>query len=594
MSNEVKKLTLTTNKILKHISDNFIRDNITVIMPTYMPQRGEVLRVLAVNGVDTLIVGGPKNSRFYKEIPQIGTEIDVLPHIGVFPPHITKEIVQTIPENKLKNKKIAIFSFINSIGWSNYIKERNLNTEIIATVEQSLRNYFEEKGNLIKILQTAGLGAYTIPTEHVSKQMSYKELYAVYHKLKNEDGKVVLQDIRSKIANAAGKGTFFVSSLQDFLKTIQSAEGEFKAVRFIKGFESNLTFFATNTLPDNDQLGAKKLQLTPELDPYNPDTLDVLLQSASNIGINDENIVTLVGRGTFKAVGDDNLTSNAANGVGNDLGYVYQPEIRRQIKEIGDKLSHLMALAGKVGVAGADLLIDKSGKVWINEINDRLQGPTSQMSKDAEINGAPSISKINLIASYADFRSDEVQQYFQDIKNNAEEINDYYTTKSGEFYLKVNSTHPANETAVFQHNILPGFYDIRKKDGKWYFDFSSHRGLNSDTTYQTDTKKDYVTIKIDGGDWHTGDTVKGGSQLFRLTGIATKGSEPFMVQHNKTILSNEWQNIITATYNYLFGENYMERNPLRQQRRQMVKTQNIVQSNNILTNNMVSNLQKVI
>ena len=67
-----------------------------------------------------------------------------------------------------------------------------------------------------------------------------------------------------------------------------------------------------------------------------------------------------------------------------------------------------------------------------------------------------------------------------------------------------------------------------------------------------------------------------------------------MVQHNKTILSNEWQNIITATYNYLFGENYMERNPLRQQRRQMVKTQNIVQSNNILTNNMVSNLQKVI
>ena len=200
--------------------------------------------------------------------------------------------MQTIPEDKLKNKKIAIFSFINSIGWSNYIKERNLNTEIIATVEQSLRNYFEEKGNLIKILQTAGLGAYTIPTEHVSKQMSYKELYAVYHKLKNEDGKVVLQDIRSKVANAAGKGTFFVSSLQDFLKTIQSAEGEFKAVRFIKGFESNLTFFATNTLPDNDQLGAKKLQLTEELDPYNPDTLDILLQSASNIGINDENIVT--------------------------------------------------------------------------------------------------------------------------------------------------------------------------------------------------------------------------------------------------------------------------------------------------------------
>lgn len=592
MSNDVKKITFTTNKILKHISDGFIRNNITVIMPTYMPQRGEVLRALAVNGVDTMIVGGPKNSRFYKEIPQIGTEIDVLPHIGVFPPHITKEIVQTIPENKLKNKKIAIFSFINSIGWSNYIKERNLNTEIVATVEQSLRNYFEEKGNLIKILQTAGLEAYIIPTEHVSKQMSYHELYAVYHKLKNEDGKVVLQDIRSKVANAAGKGTFFVDSLQDFLKTIQLAEGEFKAVRFIKGFESNLTFFATNTLPDDTQSGAKKLQLTPELDPYNPDTLDILLKRAANVGINDENIVTLVGRGTFKAVGDDNLTSNAANGVGNDLGYVYPPEIRQQIKEIGDKLSHLMALAGKVGVAGADLLIDKDGKVWINEINDRLQGPTSQMSKDAERNGAPSISKINLIASYADFNSDEIQQYFQNLKKYAEEINDFYTTKSGEFYLKVNSIHPSNETAVFQHNILPGFYDIKKQDGKWYFDFSSHRGLNSDTNYQTDITKDYVTIKIDGGDWHDGDTVKGGSQLFRLTGVATKGQEPFTVQQGKTVLSEEWQNIVKATYDYLFGKGYMERNPLRQKRKQTKNIRNIVPSNDILTNMIISDLIK--
>ena len=300
----VKKITFTTNKILKHIAQNFVQNNVSVIMPTYMPQRGEVLRALAINGVDTLIVGGPKNSRFYKEIPQIGTEIDVLPHIGVFPPHITKEIVNTIPEEKLKNKKIAIFSFINSIGWSRYIKERNLNTEIVGTVEQSLRNYFEEKGNLIKILQTAGLGAYTIPTVHVSKKMSYNELYNVYNKLKNEDDKVVLQDIRSKVANAAGKGTFFVSSLPDFLKIIQTSEGQFKAVRFISGFESNLTFFATNTLPDDTQLGAKKMQLTANLDPYNPDTLDVLLKNAENNGINDTNIVTLVGRGTFKAVGD--------------------------------------------------------------------------------------------------------------------------------------------------------------------------------------------------------------------------------------------------------------------------------------------------
>ena len=252
-----------------------------------------------------------------------------------------------------------------------------------------------------------------------------------------------------------------------------------------------------------------------------------------------------------------------------------------------------MALAGKVGVAGADLLIDKTGKVWINEINDRLQGPTSQMSKDAELNGAPSISKINLIASYADFRSDEVQQYFQDIKNNAEEINGYYTTKSGEFYLKVNSTHPSNETAVFKHNILPGFYNIRKQDEQWLFDFSSHRSLNSDTAYQTDTAQNYVTIKIDGGDWHVGDEVKGGSQLFRLTGIATKGKEPFSIQHGKTVLSEDWQKIVTATYDYLFGQGYMERNPLRLQKQKTTRNEPI-SNNEILTATMLASTHKII
>lgn len=584
MTDEIKKLTLTTEKIIKHISDNFIRDDVTVIMPTYMPQRGEVLRALAKNGVDTLIVGGPQNnSRFYEDVPQIGAKIDVLPYIGVFPPHITREIVRSIPAEKLKNKNIAIFSFINSIGWSRYIKERGLNTNIVGTVEQSLRNYFEEKGNLITVLKAAGLDAYTIPTAHVSRNMSYNELYDVYNKIKNEDGRIVLQDIRSKVANAAGKGTHFADSLQDFLKTVQSFDGEFKAVRFIKGYESNLSFFAANTLPDEKHLGARRMEMPAGADPYDPATLDLLLKQAASAGINEDNIVTLVGRGTFKAVGDDNLTSNAANGVGNDLGFVYPPEIRGQIHEIGQKLSRLMALAGKAGVAGADLLIDGQGKVWINEINDRLQGPTSQMSKDAELNGAPSISKLNLIAGYADFGTDEVQRYFAGIKQHAEEIHEYYATGSGEFYLKINSTQPAAEDAEFLHNVLPGYYDIVRKDSGWKFDFASHKSLDSSTPYQTDPAKGYITVKVDGGNWHAGEKVKGGSQLFRLTGIATRGAEPFEVRGGKTVLAPEWQKIVKSVYDYMFGDGYMERNPLRQKHRAAAAKEKSAAANSILT-----------
>ena len=64
------------------------------------------------------------------------------------------------------------------------------------------------------------------------------------------------------------------------------------------------------------------------------------------------------------------------------------------------------------------------------------------------------------------------------------------------------------------------------------------------------------------------------------------------MQQGKTVLSEEWQNIVKATYDYLFGEGYMERNPLRQKRKQTKNIRNIVPSNDILTNMIISDLIK--
>lgn len=565
---EMKKLSLQLDLELSKIAKKFKGQGISVVMPTYIPQRGEILQELSQYGVETLISGGYQGAKCFKDIEQVGMPEDTLPYTDSFPEWITKGIVDRIPEERLRNRKVAVFSYVNNLGWSGFIKGRNLNTEIVATVEQNLRNYFEEKGNLLKILDTAGLTAYKIPSEHVSNNTSAEELAAVYHRLKNEDGKVVVQDCCSENGNAGGKGTVFIDNVEDFVANVRGHNGNRKVARFINGYESNMSFFAGNRMPAEDMLGAKKINMTSDMDPFDPNTLDKLLLQAEREGINESNIVTVVGRGTLKAVGDENLTSGESNGVGNDIGYVYEDSVRNQIKEIGKKLSSLMARAGKVGLAGADLIVDRTGKVWINEINDRQQGPTAQMSKDAEQNGIPSLLKVALVSGYADFKEDRVQDLFRRLQENATEINEAYTTSKGEFYLKVHSTHPQGQLEYVQNNLKPGFYDIvRQEDNSWKLEFSSYRKPSDKVEYETNPKTGRVTVKLVGGDWKVGDHLDNGSQLFRLTGVTDPQNPPFVIKDGKTRLNPQWRGVVEACYNHLFGEGYMQKNPLMQKRR---------------------------
>ena len=563
----VKKINTDLNNILEKVASQFREQNISVVMPTYIPQRGEILQEFSSRGVETAISGGIRGAQCFKNIPQYGMEEDTLPYTDGFPEYITKEITNLLPEDRLKNRQVAVFSYVNNLGWGKHIEERGLNTEIVASVEQNLRGFFEEKGNLLKILDTAGLSAYKIPTRHVSNETPIDELIEVYDSVKNEDGRVVVQDCCSENGNAGGKGTLFIDSCEDFIKNIISHKGKRKVARFINGYESNLSFFAGNLKADEKMLGVKKMNMTSQMDAFNPDTLDALLKQASEAGINEDNIITVVGRGTLKAVGDEYLTSGESNGVGNDVGYVYPDDIQKQISEVGAKLSRLMALSGKVGIAGADLIIDRSGKVWINEINDRQQGPTAQMSKDAESQGIPSLLKISLLSSFADFKDDEVRKVFKELQENSESVHKAYANNTGEFYLKVHSTHPKGQRAQIQRNLRPGYYEIKKQqDGNWIFDFASYKGLSSKSFYETDPEKGRVIIKISGGDWKVGDSVDNGSQLFRLNGVTNPANPPFVIKEGKTRLNESWRPVVEACYNYMFGKDYIRKNQLWKQR----------------------------
>ncbi len=563
----VHQINTELNNVLEQVAEQFRQNNISVVMPTYIPQRGEILQEFASRGVDVVISGGIRGAQCFKSIPQYGMEEDTLPYVDGFPEYITRKITGLLPEDSLKNRQAAVFSYVNNLGWSRHIEERGLNTEIIATVEQNLRGYFEEKGNLLKILDTAGLSAYKIPTQHVSNETPIDELMEIYDAVKNEDGRVVVQDCCSENGNAGGKGTFFIDSCEDFIKNIKNHKGNRKVARFINGYESNLSFFAGNTKAEETMLGAKKMNLTPQMNPFNPDTLDELLEQAAAAGINEENVVAVVGRGTLKAVGDEYLTSGESNGVGNDVGYVYPKEIREQISEIGTKLARLMALSGKVGIAGADLIIDKSGKVWINEINDRQQGPTAQMSKDAEANDIPSLLKISLVSSFADLHNPEVANFFENLRANSVAVHEAYSSNSGEFYLKVHSTHPSGTYEEVKRNLTPGFYEVtRQEDGRWKFNFASYKRPDSQTPYQTNPEDGKVVVKFVGGDWKVGDRVSNGSQLFRLTGVTDQANPPFVIENGKTKLNDAWRPVVEACYDHLFGEGYIRKNKLWQQR----------------------------
>ena len=189
------------------------------------------------------------------------------------------------------------------------------------------------------------------------------------------------------------------------------------------------------------------------------------------------------------------------------------------------------------------------------------------MSKDAEDNGIPSLLKISLLSSYADFKTPQVQRVFRELRRNSQAVHEAYAANPGEFYLKVHSTHPKGHQAEVRKNLRPGYYEITKNQaGNWELDFASYKGLDSRTEYQTDPEKGRVVVKISGGDWKVGDTVDNGSQLFRLSGITDVNNPPFVIEDGKTRLNKTWRPVVEACYNHIFGHGYMRQNPLYQQR----------------------------
>lgn len=548
MQTNMSKIKHFGDKILQNTLDYFTKNNITFLMPAFYPQRGGVLVDAANNGAKVVIAGGQKGQQIFKGIPQYGLAS------GTTGIEETQEGLNNIVSQFPKDisGKVAVFSEapLGYNAWGKSVENHLGNVDIVATNEQSLRLYFEEKVNLTAILKKAGLEKHIIPSQIVNFPMSKEDIIYTYNNLKNKDGKVVVQSCGQGV-NESGGGytTAIISSLTEFAKYCQNGSVQVaKVAKFIDGYNSNLSFCTGNLVPSPTMLGAAKTNLT-ESDPlYSAETIDLLIQRAEQMGINKDTVFNVVVPSTLKVVGDPNLTPNPTSGVGNMINYHFDNETSEQIYDIGNKLGTLLALCGKVGLAGADLIITKEGEIYINEINDRQQGTTEKTSLHCEKNGIPGIHHISFLQNYANLNNGAVQLYMQMLKENQHEIFEATRSTSSPFYIKV----VGKEDVVAQTSLSSGKYMACKNDdnSQWTW----HLGTNLETEESFINLEDgQVIADITDADIIKGQSIHKGEHILRINGEVIEDSEnPFLINADgQSVLNTSWIEPISALYSQL-------------------------------------------
>ncbi len=529
---------------------NLSKNDVLFVMPAFYPQRGGILEEVVAKGGKAIIAGGAPKQQLFKGITQYSPGFDTT-GISETPKEI-HQIVSAIPTEIVKGKKVALFVEA-PVGkyWSGNLALKGAKIE--ASNEQNLRLFFEEKTNLQKILFEAGLQDCFIPSEVVNvKDLTEEDMDKLYAKYQGQSGKVVIQSCGAEnFESGGGKGTSIVKDFEAFKQNLAQQRGSVKIAKCIEGFCSNMSMFVGNLVADEQTKSMSKGMLGAKDDAFNPDTIYSLLEKGQGLGINDENTVVLAARASLKAIGDKNLTRSPSNGVGNSLGYEFPDEINDKVGEIAQKLGSLMAKCGKVGLCGADLIIDKDNHIYINEVNDRQQGPTEQLSLDAENSGLVGIHRLAFLASYADCTNPQVMDVFREVKDNSDALYKQSLQSDGTFYIKMMGKQQG--TAISVIDIKPGIYALDKQaDGSWKWDFSK----DHDFGYNIDLSQDRIYVGLAGISLKKGQEVPSGAQIVRIVGKAKNGSSPFNISNNKVVLNKKWLPIVNSLYTSLFGKDY--------------------------------------
>lgn len=549
---DLLKIYRDSIKLANRCAKGYNKQGVTFLAPAFYPTRLlSTVEFLAKNGVEVVMAGGGPGKKFFDNVPQFSMPYDTT-GLDESEENINA-ILSRIPRTSI-NGDVAILLYNSVLEgdrlWEKCVKEQ-FGVNVVGSNEQNISSFFEEKTNLADILTKAGLQNYIIPSTIITEQKSCIELALMYKQLKDESGRVVVQACGPDVNDiGGGHSTIIANSFLDFYKACQTERGYIKVAHFVEGVNSNVSMCAGNLIPNESSMGAFKGELLPEESRYSSKTLDGLLQRGRMAGLNLDNTFCLVQPGTLKVVGDKNLTTLDANSVGNQINYHYPKETLDEIYEIGSKLGNVMAMCGKVGLFGIDLIISKDGHIFINEINDRQQGPTEAASLNNESHSLPSIQRIAFLQNYADFTDQSIQQLMEDVKENSRELYDASTHISSPFYIKLMGKR-VDKPDISKVDLGEGVYRVtRDESGKYEWDLSSPREMTEEVPIDLDNAENFIAINS--VSLAKGQEIVEGTQVLRISGFSEDGSEPFGIQDGISVLEPKWVSVTDALYEKLF------------------------------------------
>ena len=542
----LENLTQQGKHLFSTLAKAYQYNGIDLVMTDVAPQRGGILSEAVSLGATAYMAGGKDGQQFFKNIPQYTLPYDTFTTRGE---DAIKSIVGCLPKGLCKDK-VGFFLYAPQGDrlWGKAFEEHT-GSKIIATNEQNFRSYFEEKTNLSDILRAAGLSSHIIPSKVIrdNKPINSEQAQELYETYASQEGKIVVQYC-GEGCNEKGGGysTRVVSSLEEFQAVCcEPRDSYMKVAKFISGCNSNLSICAGNLVPSKDMLGAVKNNLTEDESRFSGVTIFSLLHRARQMGINESNTIVSVQPGTLKVVGDPQLTSVETNGVGNQLNYNFEPHILDSIYDIGSKLGTLMALCGKVGLCGADLIITKEGEIFVNEINDRQQGPTESAGLNNEAHGLPALHRTAFLLNFADLKNEQVNSYLREVGESSREIYNQALQIPSPFYIKFISKF----NGVATQDVRAGDYNLqRDMFGSWSWNITNPQQGNGELPI-VDLSQHKTTVHINAVSMNKGDFFPKETQLLRINGVSNPDSMPFTIdEEGKSVLSSDWAKPIEALY----------------------------------------------
>ena len=545
--NTLQELTQKGKELFSKLAKSYAYNGVDLLMTDLVPQRGGILSEAVDEGATAYIAGGKGGQQFFKNIPQFSPEFDTFTRrtndtVG--------EIVSCLPKD-LCSDKIALFLYVpmGDCMWSKAVEEHT-GSKVIATNEQNFRSYFEEKTNLSDILRAAGLSQHIIPSEVIrhNRSLTSEEAQALYEQYADADGKIVVQYCGEGCTEkGGGYSTRVIGNYEEFASVCAEPRDSYmKVAKFITGYNSNLSICAGNLVPATGMLGAVKNNLTESESRFSGATIYSLLHRARGMGINENNIIVNVQPSTLKVVGAPQLTSIETNGVGNQLNYNFEPQILEGIYNLGERLGTLMAMCGKVGLCGADLIITKDGEIYVNEINDRQQGPTESAGLNNEAHGLPALHRTSFFLNFGNLHNAEMQAYLSEVGSRSREIFDEALQIPSPFYIKFISKY----SGVAKQDVRAGNYELGQDlFGRWNWNLSEPvEGLDGALPV-VDLSQGSTVVNINTVSMNQGDFFPKETQLLRINGVSMPGSAPFSISKDgKSVLSKDWEAPIEALY----------------------------------------------